>query len=536
VRIAIALAVALSAVQRPLAQPSTPKLAVILVVDQMRADYIDRFQKDWTGGLKRLVSEGAVFQNAAYPYLTTVTCPGHATIATGTFPRRHGIVQNQWWDRERHASMTCTEDPRAAGVGYRTRIRNGDSPWRLQRPTLTDVMRSQVDAHVVSLSLKDRSAIMLAGHGGNAVTWLSDSLEGWMTSSAFADRPVPAAKSFVDANAISADFGKTWSLLLPAARYAERDDDATEAPPRGWTRTFPHVLNGATDERDAAFFAQWERSPFADEYLGRFAGAMVDAFSLGRHAGTDVLAVSFSAPDFLGHAFGPRSVEVHDLYLRLDRTIGALLDHIDASVGRGQWVAALTADHGVTAIPEQLIAQGQSAGRLTASLVSAAVEARLRDKLGAGKHVASVNTNDVYFVDGVFEKLERSPELLHAVVRAVSEIPGIARVFPSTQLRDPAVATDPEQRAAAIGYFPGRSGDLILVPKPGWMFVGSGTTHGGAHPDDQRVPIIFLGSGIRPGRHQDAVTPADIAPTLAAICGVRLPDVDGRVLGGALIH
>jgi len=186
VRLVASIALAILLAPLTAAQPRSPKLVVLIVVDQMRADYVDRFARDWTGGFTRLVHDGAVFTNAAYPYLTTITCAGHATIATGTFPRAHGIIQNTWWDRARAASMTCTEDPNVSGLSYRAPATVGDSAWRLQRPTFTDLYRTDGRAHVVALALKDRSAIMLAGHGGDAVTWVSEPIESWTTSSAFA--------------------------------------------------------------------------------------------------------------------------------------------------------------------------------------------------------------------------------------------------------------------------------------------------------------------------------------------------------------
>jgi len=515
-----------------------PKLAVIIVVDQMRADYVDRFEPDWTGGFKRLITKGAWFRNAAYPYLTTVTCAGHATISTGDFPHVHGIVQNAWWDRSKGALRTCTEDPAAKAIGYSRPVKEGHSAWQLQRPTLTDVLRTQRGARVATLSLKARSAIMLAGHGGDAVTWLDESLDGWMTSSVFSEAPVPAVRRFVEANPIASDFGKTWERLLPAERYVEADDAAGEAPPRGWTRSFPHVLNGTSNAPDAAFSTQWETSAFADAYLGRFAAALVDGLSLGtRDDGQlDVLAVSFSTPDIVGHAFGPRSQEIHDVYVRLDRTIGALLDHLDARVGPGRWVAALSADHGATPIPEQLVAQGKEGGRLDSKVIAAVVEDRLRAALGEGRHVALSYYNDLYFAPGVYDKMRANQALMTSVVQALAGMPGIARVFRSEELRDPKAAADPLQRAAALTYFPGRSGDLMITAKPGWEFVASGASHGSTSEDDRRVPLVFYGNGVKAGRYQDAATPADLAPTLAAVLGVKMPDTEGAALRAALQH
>ena len=496
----------------------------------MRADYFDRFNADWTGGFHRLVADGAWFQQAAYPYLSTYTCPGHATIATGAFPHTHGVFQNAWWDRDARKLMSCTEDPRATDIGYAVPVTAGDSAYRLQVPTFTDTMREQRHAHVVSLSLKDRSAIMLGGRGGDAVTWLSNSLDGWVTSSVFTAGPVPAVKAFIDANPVSADFGNTWDRLLPAARYAGADDGLGEAPPAGWTRTFPHLLKGAADKVDTAYFAQWERSPFADAYLGRFAAALVESMQLGRHDTTDVLAVSFSSPDLVGHAFGPRSHEVQDIYAHLDVTLGTLFARLDALVGKDRYVVALSADHGVTPIPEQLAAEGKDAGRMSAAGITDAIEKVLRPSLGESHHVTVVDGNDLYFEPGVYNRIRKSSTLLNAVVAAIANQAGVERVYQSEQVRSAATSGDPLLRAAALSYVPGRSGDLILALKPRWMFSAAGTTHGSASADDQRVPILLMGHGIRPGTYQQAVSPADIAPTLAALAGVSLPKAEGHPL------
>jgi predicted AlkP superfamily pyrophosphatase or phosphodiesterase len=522
---AAAVAFAFGAVvsSAPQAAPAAaPKLAVIIVVDQMRADYVDRFNGEWTGGLKRMVTQGAWFQKAAYPYLTTVTCAGHATIATGAFPHTHGVFQNAWWDRDAKKQMTCTQDPSAQDFGYGVSVTGGDSAYRLQVPTFSDQMRSRRAAHVVSLALKDRSAVMLGGHGGDAVTWLSNALDGWQSSNVYGDGPNPAVKAFLDANPIAADYGKTWDRSLPAASYAGADDAAGEAPPRGWTRSFPHVLTGTSDKPDTSYVTQWERSPFADAYVGRFAAALVQSLQLGKHDGTDVLAVSFSTPDLVGHAFGPRSQEVQDVYARLDKTLGALFDALDAQVGKDQWVAGLSADHGVTPIPEQLVAEGKDAGRIDGGALVTALEETLRPALGTGHHVTVLNTNDIYFEPGVYSKITRSKELMAKVLGTIEARPGVARVFLSEQVRGGATSKDPLLRAAALSYFPGRGGDIIFATKPGWMISASGTTHGSANPDDQRVPVMFLGAGIKAGTYQEPATPADLTPTLAAISGLAM--------------
>jgi predicted AlkP superfamily pyrophosphatase or phosphodiesterase len=510
-----------------------PKLALLIVVDQMRADYVDRFKGDWSGGLKRLVTEGAWFRQAAYPYLNTVTCAGHATVVTGALPNRHGIIQNVWWDRGSRKQITCTADNNAKAVGYGAAIGGGDSAARLAVPTWTDVMRTQHDARVVSLSLKERSAIMLAGHGGSAVTWLAPTGDRWITSSVFAGAPVPEVNAFIDAHPITADYGKTWNRLLPSHQYRQADDMEGEMPPAGWTRSFPHVLGG-NGGPDASFYTQWQRSPFANAYLAEFAMSLVKAMQLGQRTGTDVLAISFSSTDLVGHAFGPDSQEVQDMYAHLDGSLGTMLGELDALLGRDQYIVALTADHGVTPLPEQLRKNGREAGRLSAATVAAFINTRVQAALGEGRYVSTVSGNDVYFEPGAYDRLAANAPAMAAVIDGLKTFDGIAEAYPSALLRGGVTSSDARLRAAALSYFPGRSGDLVLVPKPGWVWASSGATHGSGNPDDQRVPIVIFGPGVKPGVYEDRITPADIAPTLAALCGFALQNVDGQVLTTAL--
>lgn len=534
-RVLTVAAIALSASLLITAAETPPKLVVLIVVDQMRADYIERFKAHWSAGLNRLVRDGAWFTRAAYPYLDTVTCAGHATIATGSFPHTHGVFANTWFDRARNAVVPCTDDPQAPVVAYGAPEDVHAGPGALKVPTLADQMRGS-GSKVVTLALKARSAIMMAGHGGTAVTWVSESFDRWETSAPFAQAPVPEVQAYLAANPMSADYGKTWSRLLPDAQYRDTDAGLAEAPIRGWTATFPHVLNGdgATSAPDAVFYDQWQHSPFADAYVARMAGAMVQAFHLGAGATPDFLAVSFSSPDLVGHSFGPQSQEIQDMYARLDQSVGDLLGTLDRTVGVGNYVVALTADHGVTAIPEQLTKAGRDAGRLDTRALVAAGNAAAERMLGQGKYINRIVGNDVYFEPGMYDKVTASPKASAEVIGALMRQPGVRRVFASAEVAHGAKAGDAELRAAALSYVTGRSGDLILSPKAGWMFSGNGTTHGSANADDQRVPIVLFGAGVKPGRYAQRATPADVAPTLAALAGVTLTGAEGRSLKEAL--
>jgi hypothetical protein len=512
---------------------------VLLVVDQMRADYVQKYRADWTAGLKRLVTDGAWFSNAAYPYLGTWTCAGHATVSTGAFPRLHGIFQNQWWDRGTRRLVACTDDTKVTTLRYPGGRGVGASGVRLLLPTLADELRRQrPGARVATVALKARSAIMLAGRGGDAVTWMSDDFEDWETSTAYAGALVPAIASILDANPVDAEFGKSWVRRLPEDRYAVPDDGESEAPPPGWTSRFPHVLSGGGGQRpDGAFRTQWARSPFADAYVARFAAAMVESLQLGADERTDFLGVSFSSPDLVGHAFGPGSQEVQDMYAHLDVTIGALLDRLDARVGRDRYVVALTADHGVALVPETAAANRNEAGRVSTSRIADALERTAQAAVaGSGPFIARVNSSDVYFTDGTYEKLTKAPAALDAIVAALAAQPGVARVFKREQLLAGGAAADPALRAAALSYVPRLGGDLVFTVKPGWVYIASGTTHGTSNPDDQRVPVLVMGRGVRPGEYGQAVTPADVAPTLAALAGIAMPRAEGRALDAALVQ
>ena len=264
------------------------------------------------------------------------------------------------------------------------------------------------------------------------------------------------------------------------------------------------------------------------------AGALIEAFELGAGDRTDYLAIGFSAVDYIGHRFGPRSHEVQDALVRLDRTLGRLLETLDARVGRNRYTVALSADHGVSPVPEQAAARGVDAGRLETDGLEAAVEALLASRLGPGPQVAALRGLELYFEPGVYESLRADQYGLQAVLALLKRTPGVWRVYQGARLQDGAAQRDPITRAAALSYYDGRSGDLILVPKPYWISPGLAASHGSPFPYDTRVPVVLYGAGVAPGRHAVSATPADIAPTLAAIAGVTLPDADGRVLAAAL--
>ena len=268
--------------------------------------------------------------------------------------------------------------------------------------SLADEMRKS-GSHVVTLSLKARSAIMLAGHGGDAVTWISDTLDGWETPRSTRRSSIAEVKAYVDAHPLDADYGKSWTRLLPADRYHDPDAGLGEDPSRGWTAAFPHVLkgDGTKTTPDISYLDQWQHSPFADAYIARMAAGLVESMGLGKHKGTDFLGVSFSSPDLVGHSFGSHSQEIEDMYAHLDQSVGGLLDALDRTVGRDEYVLAVSADHGVTDIPERLKAAGGDAGRIDAAAVLKTAQATVQATLGRGNYVSRLVGNEIYFEPGI---------------------------------------------------------------------------------------------------------------------------------------
>ncbi len=542
IRIALGVALLLVLSCAPAPPPitshaSAPKLLVVISVDQMRADYIDQFQHQWTKGLRRLVEQGAWFQQAAYPYLNTVTCPGHATIATGAVPAVHGMIQNEWWDRDAQRMIVCTDDSSASPVSYGLPVRRGHSAERLQAPTLADRMRAalRIAPRVVTMSLKARAAIMLAGRRGDAVTWFDEGAGTWATSSAFTNAPVPFLTRFIGEHPISADLGKTWSRTLPRDRYLYDDLSAGKLPTGSWGPSLPHEL-GRSGTLDGEFFEEWQGSPYSDSYLAQMAVTSVEALSLGTGPGTDYLGISFSALDHAGHDFGPMSHEVQDVLMRLDQTLGVLLDALDQQVGAGRYALALSADHGVSPIPEQMVALGEDAGRIDHKALTSRVERLLSGRYGPGQYVSLLDHTDLYFAPGAYDKISGDEHTLEELTKLIESQPGVWRVFRGDELAKRAGPGDHlAATAASLSYFPGRSGDLILVPRLHWIAADdSAATHGTLHAYDARVPIILMGAGFRAGRYQQAASPADIAPTLASLVGVDMPRSSGRVLREAM--
>jgi predicted AlkP superfamily pyrophosphatase or phosphodiesterase len=519
------------------ANPSAekPKLVVFISVDQMRGDYVDRFRHQWSKGLHRLIEDGAWFRQADYPYYNTVTCAGHASMSTGTVPAVHGMVLNQWWERNNSRLVACTDDEDAKLITYGIPVNGvGNSAKYLMSNTLADEMRLQSSPapKVVSISLKARSAINLGGHRPDAVIWLDEADGEWVTSTAFAKAPAPFFADYINKHPLKNEMGRKWERSLPKDKYLY---DYSTQDRRGIalvTTEFPHTVRGRGNEVRGAFTDAWESSPFSDEYLNALAMTAVDAMKLGRGPATDFLSISFSALDKVGHDFGPDSHETQDTLIHLDEQLGLLFDKLDRDLGKGTYVVGLTSDHGVAPVPERVKAQGFDAGRINTSAVGKAIDSVLARELGPGTYNTRVIYNDIYFNEGVYVKLTQNMKAMDAVLDTIRKTEGVWRVYRKEQLS----ATDPLTRAPALSHYEGRSGDIKMLGRAYWITSSSTTTHGTGHRYDTRVPVMLYGFGIKKGEYLEPVAPIDLAPTLAFLNGVTLSDAMGRVLSEALTH
>ncbi|BCS34486.1 alkaline phosphatase family protein [Luteitalea sp. TBR-22] len=517
----------------PAPRPTRPKLVVVLVIDQFRGDYVDKYGHQWRHGLRRLFDEGAYYTEAAYRYASTMTCAGHATIGTGATPQIHGMISNVWYDRGVGHDVACTDDRTVTNVTYGALpARSGDSGAQMATPTLADEMRAQLgpSTRVVTFSMKARAAITLAGHRSTLSAWY-DGARGFVSSPALnGPERHPFLASYLPAHPVERDANEVWTRLLPEQAYSYTDDGAGEA---GTGALFPHRLSTPTGDGsiDPAFYANWQMSPFSDAFLGRMAAAAVTDMRLGRGPGTDFLAVSFSALDTVGHAYGPRSHEVQDVLARLDLTIGHLLESLDAQVGREHYALALTADHGVSPIPEQMRELGLGGGVVDRKAIATVLAASL-----GGSLLDSLTGSELYLSRDAASRLttldNRDWESLRSTLE---QIPGISRVWRTSDLLAGRyeAESDPLAHAARLSAYPNRSGDLIYITDPYWFPYQITATHGTPYQYDQHVPMVFLGPQFRRGRYTATASPADVAPTLGRLVGVTLPAADGAVRADA---
>lgn len=541
-----------------------PRLILLIVVDQFRYDYLERFG-DLFGenGLKRLMRDGASWVNANYDHMQTLTAPGHATMMTGAYPAETGIIGNEWPDRTTGKRVTSVSDDNAKSIGGNPN-EWASSPRRLMTSTLGDELRLATNdrSRVIGISLKDRSAILPAGRHANAAYWFSTS-SGNMVSSTYYFNQLPTwVTTFNSTRPADIYFGAKWERLLPESEYLKRA--GPDSPPwedigrvPGDTNAFPHVITGGATKPGGAFYGALDYSPFANDILVSFAQLALTNEQLGQDDDPDVLSVSLSANDYVGHRYGPYSQEVMDAALRVDRQIGALLDFVQTKVGLSNTTVIFTADHGMAPIPEHADALGLNGSRLKPSDILDAIRSAIKVRYNPQQKTPDPTTDYILRYDDMgtmrdafangnvyfnYAALKRDnvnlDEIEEVAGEAALRVPGLVRYFTRSQLqRGETSITDPIERRAVHGFYPTRSGDLVVIAAP-FKYITEyviTATHGAPYTYDTHVPLIIMGAGLVPGRYFEQASPADIAPTLAALMGIQPPsNVTGRVLIEAL--
>jgi predicted AlkP superfamily pyrophosphatase or phosphodiesterase len=494
--------------------PKKPKLVLTIVIDQFRYDYLLRFREDYNAGLARLLEHGAVFTDAHYPQAVTVTAVGHSTVLSGAPPSVSGIVANEWYDRELEQTVTSVFDPKTKMVGGIPGA-IGSSPFRLLVSTVADEVKAREgDSKIIGVSIKDRSAILPAGHAADAAYWYDNDSNHWVTST-FYRKDLPAwVEKLNDEKIYSTHLGASW---LPF----DAKDDAAPA--------FCTMVAGVT----VRFCGGLEATPWGNEMIEQFAERAIANENLGHHAGPDILTVSFSSNDYVGHAVGPDDPAVRDISIRTDRLLGKLLDYVDKQVGAGNTLVVLTADHGVAPVPEVNQERKMPGGRLSELHIRQTITTALNKRFGQGQWLMPGVVLNPYLNRSLILSRKLDPaEVERVAAEAALTESHISRAYTRHDLLAGRVQQDPIGRALSLSFFEQRSSDVLILPEPYYLIDATGTSHGTPYEYDTHVPVIFFGPQIKAGVFRQSIVVNDIAPTLASLLGVENPSGSiGRVLG-----
>jgi predicted AlkP superfamily pyrophosphatase or phosphodiesterase len=514
------------------AQQKSPRLVVGIVVDQMRQEYLYRFDSKFgQGGFKRLTGEGFQLKNAHYNYVPTETGPGHASVYTGTTPAVHGIIANDWYDKSIKKEVNCVGDPNQKPIGTTT---GGQvSPHRLATTTITDELElfTQRRAKTIGISIKDRGAVLPAGHNPDGAYWF-DAKSGNFITSTYYKAGLPVWVDQFNARKLAEKFiMQDWTTLLPVEQYKESgpDDAPYENRLKGKERsTFPYKL--AELRKLNGEYEMLLNTPYGNDLVAEMAKAALEGEGLGQDNVTDFLAISFSSTDRIGHAMGPNSVEIEDSYLRLDQQLAALLTTLDEKVGKNEYLVFLTADHGVAEVPQYMKDLKMPGGYFRPSFVEANLNEFLAKYFPGKKIVESLSTEQVYINHEVFDTEPRSSgvDLLIAtqlIEKFLLSTEGVAEVFNRTVIQQSNFNEGGMKGKIVRGFHPKRSGDLMFALESGWLAWGgiTGSTHGSGYAYDTHVPILFYGAGVKPGASVKPYEITDIAPTLALLLNLRIP-------------
>lgn len=503
--------------------PAKPKLVVGIVVDQMRYDYLYRYwSKYGDGGFKKLLKDGFSCDNTNINYVPTYTAPGHSAIYTGATPCTNGIVANDWYERETDKIVYCAEDPNVYPVGTTDKKAGSMSPARLLSNTITDelLLSDNFKSKVIGLSLKDRGAIMPAGHKPAAAYWYEDKTGKWISSTYYMKQLPEWVTAFNQADEAGKFINQAWDTLKTKGPYVESDKDNVpyeEAFKGEDAPVFPHNLSKLQSRYELL-----KETPFGNTVLKDFAKEAVKNEKLGQSGVTDFLSISFSATDGVGHRFGPNSKEVEDTYLRLDEDLADLISYLQQTLGKDNILIFLTADHGAIQNSQYLREHSMPGGNLSSKKLKDTLEMLLQNAYGPGTYISKYINQNIYLNRGLLTDKKLNIEDIEKKIAVwLANVPAVSYVLPASDI---ATAGGNMNNLLRNGYMATRSGDAIVVLKPGWVEdKAKGTTHGSGYSYDTHIPLLWYGWHINPGSTSSPVNVTDIAPTLSRLLDISFP-------------
>ncbi len=501
-----------------------PKLVVGIVVDQMRWDYLYRYYDRYAanGGFKRMLNQGFTCENTMIPYTPTITACGHSSIYSGSVAAVSGITGNFWWDKYQMRAVYCTEDRSVNTVGTNSAL-GKMSPKNMLVTTICDELRLATNfrSKVIGIAIKDRGGILPAGHSANAAYWYDNTKGSWITSTYYMNELPKWVADFNALKQVDKYYENGWNLLYPANTYEQSTADEKTYEGKPFGTKFPYDLKGFIGKD----YGKIATTPMGNTFTSEFAKAAITAEQLGADNITDFLAISFSSTDYIGHSFGPNSVEAEDGFLRLDKELGTLLDFLDSKVGKNQYTVFLSADHGAAHVPEFMKENRLPGGRVYTNKMMSDLNKDLKEKYNIGNIILSDENYQLHLNHSSLDSAKLSKkEVTKWIVDKLSSDSGIARIFAIDDLYN--VPLPPDVRAMLNnGYYPSRSGDIQVILKPGYIDAWStvGTTHGLWNPYDSHIPLLWFGWGIKHGKTNKEVKMTDIAPTLAALLHIQMP-------------
>jgi len=511
-----------------LSQNDKPKLVVGIVVDQMRYDYLTRFYNRYSeGGFKRMMNEGFNCKNNHFNYVPTYTGPGHASVFTGTTPKYHGVISNNWYDKHSKTNVYCAGDDSVTSVG--TESSSGQmSPHRMLTTTFSDENRlfTQMRGKTIGIAIKDRGAILPAGHTANAAYWFKGSDEGHFISSSFYMDILPKWVSDFNASNIAESYFKVWDTYYDISTYTESgiDDTPFEGGFNGKeTPTFPYDLNALKSENRN--FEILKATPYGNNLTTDFALAAIEGEQLGQDEITDVLTISYSSTDYVGHNFGVSSKETEDTYIRLDKDLERLFLYLDEHVGKGEYTVFLTSDHGAVEVPSYLKSAKIPAGYIYNDQRKEKFQKFLKDNFGTNEIIENISNDQIFLNEKKLNELGlNSVEVQHQIANEQIKYDNVAKVYTAAIMNSTNFTTGIEE-LIQNGFNQKRSGDVIIVNDVSYIgYRATGTTHGSGSNYDTHVPLLFFGKGIKHGETYQRTVIPDIAPTISALLGISFPN------------